>query len=234
MNTLSCPDMTSDLVRGWLDNQLNAARAAEVRQHLRECPSCFKSFMGMTCKNLFASLSGGDAARVASFKQQVATILAPTVTPPLSERLRRLVVATRELLWEPFVAVPTHALGVSSGASGVTVQEVDTAGAPAGAVVVLSSPEHFQQPPVLMHDGRFRFVVRGTDAGWVGKQLHCEIKLVEEQTVSFETPIRATSGTDGWEAAFDEEVLTDQSTLAQNDYRIPFDYVKLVVRPSIL
>lgn len=232
MSTLSCQEMTSDLVRGWLDDRLEAARAADVKRHLRECPSCLKTLTGMTSKNLFASLTGEDSARVASFKQQVATTLASPVTSPLSERLLRLFAATRELLWEPFVAAPIPALGVLSGASGVKVREVDAAGAPVGGVVMLSSPEHFQLPPVLTRDGRFRFVVRGTGAGWVGKQLHCEIKLVEEQTASFDAPIRATSGTGGWEAAFDEQVLTDQSTLAQNDYRIPFDYVKLIVRPS--
>lgn len=231
MSTLSCQEMTSDLVQGWLDDRLQTARAADVKRHLRDCPSCMKTLMGMTSKNLFASLSPGTAARVACFKEQVATILTPPVTPPLPDRLRQLFAATRELLWEPFVAAPLPAFGTLSG-NQVTVLEVDAAGAPVGAVIVLSSPEHVEQPPVLTRNGRFRFVVRGTGSSWIGKRLHCEIKLVEEETASFDAPIRATSGTDGWEATIDEQVLTDQSTFAQDDYRIPFDYVKLTVRPS--
>ena len=35
MKTLTCPDLTPDIVRGWLGNRLDEARAAEVRQHLR-------------------------------------------------------------------------------------------------------------------------------------------------------------------------------------------------------
>jgi len=239
MKTLSCPEMNSDLVRGWLDDQLDATRAAEVRQHLRGCPSCFESLMAMTSGNLFALLSGGSAAAVSSFKVQVSGILSQEsvkvttgAAAPLSEQLQRLLAATRELLWEPFVASPIPALGVLSGASRVTVQEVDGQGAPIGSAVVLSAPEHFHTPPVLTNTGRFRFVVHGPDARWVGKHLSCEITLIEDQTISLGASIRATSNPDGWEAAFDREVLTDRTSWTQQDYSIPFDYVKLVVRPA--
>lgn len=235
MNTLSCPDMTADLVRGWLEDRLDVARAAEVRRHLRECPSCFKTLMGTTSKKLFAVLSEGNTARVASFKEQVSTTLAqkpvkakPAVAIPLSERLQQLLAATRELLWEPFVSAPFPSPGTLSAAR-VTVQEVDASGAPIGSVVVLSSRKHFENPPILTSAGRFRFVLRGSDARWVGKQLTCEIKLLEDQIVALGAPIQATSSPAGWEAVFDEEVLTDPETKTQEDYSIPLDYLKLVV-----
>lgn len=76
MKILSCLEVrNSNLVRKWSDEQLNVGRAAEVRRHLRACPSCFSSLMRTTAHNLFTYLSDGDTAQLSSFREQVSHIL---------------------------------------------------------------------------------------------------------------------------------------------------------------
>jgi len=234
MKTLTCPDLTPDIVRGWLGNRLDEARAAEVRQHLRGCQDCFKSLMGTTSKNLFGLLSGSGMEQVPSFMEQVSTILneQPVVCRPLSAMLQKLLATTRELLWEPFSVAPIPVMGTLNGGSSLAVQEVDARGAVVGSALVLSEPANIKGLPILTNTGRFRFALQGSDARLVGKQLTCTIQLIEGKTVSLRTSIRAGSGTNGWEAVFDEAVLTDPATLAKDDYQIPFDHLRLVVNSS--
>ena len=239
MTSFTCRNLTPDIIRSWLDERLDLSQRDAMRAHLHGCPACSQAVTRTVSNGLWGFLTGEGRDRVPAFLDEVSNILrsaadsgrqvaaADSPTSPF----QYLLAATRELLWEPFVVAPLQPFPTLSG-NQVTVREVDVAGAPVGGVVVLSSPEHVEQPPVLTSNGRFRFAVRGTGASWIGKQLHCEIKLVEEQTASFDASIRATAGTDGWEAAIDEQVLTDQATFTPDDYRIPFDYVKLTVRPS--
>ncbi len=238
MKTLTCPDLTPDIVRGWLGNRLDEARAAEVRQHLRGCQDCFKSLMGTTSENLFRLLSGSGKEQIPSFMEQVARTLdmepVPSnhVTQPLSAMLQELLATTRELLWEPFSMAPIPAMSTLSGGSSLAVQEVDAKGAVVGSALVLSVPANIQEPPVLSNTGRFRFALHGSDARLAGKQLACDIQLIEGKSVSLRTSIRAASDTNGWTAVFDEALLTDPATLAKEDYRIPFDHLTLTVQSS--
>lgn len=76
MKTLSCREMkNSNLVRKWSDEQLSVGRAAEVRRHLRACPSCFNSLMRTTAHSLFTYLNDGDTAQRSCFREQVSHIL---------------------------------------------------------------------------------------------------------------------------------------------------------------
>ena len=76
MNTLSCREVkNSGLVRKWLDDQLNVGRAAEVKRHLRACPSCFSSFMRTTAHSLFTYLNDGDTAQLSSFREHLSNVL---------------------------------------------------------------------------------------------------------------------------------------------------------------
>ncbi len=237
MNTISCPEMTSDLVRGWLDDRLETAHAAAVKQHLRTCPSCFKSLMSTVSQNLFSVLRSGDSARLSSFMEQVSNELKTepsksTVggTVPLSARLQELLATTRDILWPRWLTgIP--AMATLSGDEGVNLQEVNEAGQAVGTPLFVSE-DHVTQGPVLTKQGRFQFRLNGTQPQWIGRRLICTIQLIEKtQTISLQTAMVPSAATTGWEAVFDEGLLTDPATLSDREYRVPFNQLKLVVEP---
>ncbi|MBX3325621.1 MAG: hypothetical protein U0223_06460 [Nitrospira sp.] len=75
MKTPSCGEMSADLVRDWLDDRLDADRAAEVSHHVGACESCFNAFMKTTAHDLFTFLSDSDTARLSSFMDEVTHLL---------------------------------------------------------------------------------------------------------------------------------------------------------------
>jgi hypothetical protein len=114
------------------------------------------------------------------------------------------------------------------------LEEEGATGTKAGTSVVLTEKEHVHAGPLLTGSGRFQLVLHGPESRLVGKDLCCDLQLIEGQTISFRTPIHALSDASGWEAKFDELLLTDASLYSTQDYRIPFrpDYLRFIVRPS--
>lgn len=83
MKPLSCLEMNAGIIRSWLDDRLDADSSVKVKQHLRECSSCFSSLMGTMSHNLFTFLKDGDTAQVSSFREQVSHLLSQE--PPLPD-----------------------------------------------------------------------------------------------------------------------------------------------------
>lgn len=161
--------------------------------------------------------------------------------PPVKEKsrsvsLQRLVAATRDLLWSLCAPTLTPAFATMSGSHShrVMLEEEDIKGTTISSTIVLTEEDYVLTGPLLTGPGRFQLALHGPGSRLVGKDLCCELQLIEGQTLSLRAPIRTASNGKGWEVTVDEQVLTDPSLHSEADHHIPFDRdsLRLVVRPS--
>lgn len=239
MTSFTCRDLTPDLIRGWLDECLDAPQRDAMRVHLHDCLACSQAVTRTVSTGLWGFLTGEGRDRVPEFLDEVSNILqsaaAPRTLPlvqPLSHALQELLATTRDILWpRSFGLAGTPAMATLSGDEGVRLQEVNETGQPVGTSLFVSADDVMQEP-VLTKEGRFQFRLKGTQPQWIGKRLICTIQLIEEtQTLSLQAVMVPSATTTGWEAVFDEGLLTDPATLSDREYRVPFKNLKFVVEP---
>lgn len=153
---------------------------------------------------------------------------------PSRDGFQRLVATTRDLLWSMCAPRLTPAFATMGGSHRVVLEEEEAKGTEIPSAIVLTEAESVHAGPLLTGSGRFHLTVHGPESRLVGKDLCCDLQLIEGRRLSLRTPIRAASEASGWEAIFDEPILTDPSLHSEADYRVPFDrdYLRLVVRPS--
>ena len=239
MTSFTCRNLTPDMIRSWLDERLDSVERDAVRMHLRGCPSCSQAVRKTVSNGLWGFLTGEGRDRVPAFLDEVSDILQSAATPrpvplvqPLTHALQKLLATTRDMVWPRsygLAGVPAMAT-LSGGGEGVLVQEVNEEGQAVGEPLLVSE-DNVLQGPLLTTEGRFHLRLKGTEPHLIGKTLICTIQLIENKTLSIQTAIGPSATTPGWEAAFDEELLTDPAILSDKEYRVPFHYLKFLVEP---
>ncbi|HMS82558.1 MAG TPA: hypothetical protein PKD12_02780 [Nitrospira sp.] len=241
MMSFTCRDLTPDFIQSWVDERLDSLQQDVMRVHLRECPACSQTVTRTVSKELWGFLTGEGRDLVPAFLDEVSNILQSAadsstqttgLAKPLVHALQKLLAETRDILWpRSFGLAGTPAMATLSGDGKLSLQEVNEAGQAVGTPLSVSEDDVIQGP-VLTKEGRFQFRLKGTEPHFIGKRLICTIQLIEEQqAVSLQTTIGPSSTTSGWEAVFDEELLTDPALLSNREYRVPFDYLQLLVEP---
>lgn len=238
MTSFTCRNLTPDIIRGWLDERLDSVERDAVGTHLRGCPACSQAVTRTVSNGLWGFLTGEGRDQVPAFLDEVSDILQSVTTPPtlslvqpLTHALQQLLAATRDMVWPPFHGLAhtsaTHTLG---GGGGAVLQEMNEEGHAVGTPLLVSE-DNVLQGPRLTKEGQFQLRLTGTEPHLIGKTLICAIQLMDGKTLSLQTAIVPSATTTGWEAVFDEGLLTDPAMLSNKDYRIPFDHLKLVVEP---
>lgn len=242
MMLLTCRDVTPELTRRWLDQQLDRSEQAAVQAHLRGCLTCTRTISKTVSGQLFDFLTGRGRDHVQSFLREVDDVLKGEVSLPkpksLSAQMQKLVASTRDFLWSLCAPSPTPRLatmGKEQSVQSMVLEEEEAKGTTTPFTMVLAEAGSDHAGPLLTGSGRFHLALHGPESRLVGKDLCCDLQLIEGQTLSLRTPIRAASEGNGWEATFDEPILTDPSLHAAADHQIPFDrdYLRLVVRPPL-
>ena len=260
MMSLTCRDVTPELTRRWLEQQLDRDEQDAVQAHLRGCLTCTRTISKTVSGQLFDFLTGRGRDHVQSFLREVDDLSKgdiPLPEPvPLPPTIQGLVARTRDFLWSLCTPSPIpgvealgglgtamtvsvqHALlatlGKKQSTQSMVLEEEEAKGTTTAATIVLTEAESVDVGPLLTGSGRFHLTLHGPEARLIGKDLCCELQLMDGQMLSLHTSIRAALEGTGWEATFDEPVLTDPALHAVADYQIPFDshYLRLVVRPA--